>query len=655
MTTAAPSFIDDGTSFPHRHSLFHTHPAPPASSTSSSPSTSSSYVDPGSPLPPPSPHSKCRAQSEDTPWNDDIARAVSGDIGRSLARLRRVASVRPLIREDRDEGGERNDVDEERAKKERRDRRKGVVSVSVPGPWGVFVIKSEDGRVIVVDSEGDFEGGGSDNAEGIESWRGRDEWRRRNARRREDEATDEQMGMHLSRHDERTSRPAWTPTCSQSSESHSPPRTSRRRSKKKTRSLDTRSEHGFGKSVQITPPTSPTEHMMTGGASGWPSRKPSLRLSTKSHIIPHAITWGNTRSSLPLPQSYSSKKSETRHSCHSISGSWSSSTVSGIRSASSSSSDSDPTPFGSPSRRSPSGTPRRSRHTSYGTQQALSYSPPPAFSDVKPNYHAPSIAEVIYDETPPGEISHSYGSHSATQLSQQSQRITTPPPFLTTVSGKSEHNLSQSEGVTTPPPFLSTISEKSTWDEKSAWDDRPHALVVKSPTHDSSPGWSSSSTSTSDTPASLRGDHHKPPGPRSRGHSSVLDWDNAKSTTHAASGLEDQVEEAGKWDGFERRKTLSELSVADGDIRSDYELSWPPSVDEAMRAATMNTGVLIAMQVVTPVEALTATAHTMPPIKSPPPPWSTASPPSADAWSASNTDSWADHTSNEGKDEGQWA
>lgn len=158
-----PSFIDDGTAFPNRRppsniTKWLATTSSPSSDTASTSTYTGSYVDDGADMLLPSPHrpgfgaidarfykqrkrrdgERCRA------WNEDIQRAVAGDIGRSLEGLRGVGEVN-VRREDggREEG--------------RRGRRKDTVTVPLPRRWGTIVIKDGGGRVIVVDEEGEFD------------------------------------------------------------------------------------------------------------------------------------------------------------------------------------------------------------------------------------------------------------------------------------------------------------------------------------------------------------------------------------------------------------------------------------------------------------------------------------------------------------------
>ncbi|OAL00074.1 hypothetical protein IQ06DRAFT_377911 [Phaeosphaeriaceae sp. SRC1lsM3a] len=157
-----PSFIDDGTAFPNRRppsniAKWLATTSSPSSDTASTSTYTGSYVDDGADMLLPSQHrpgfgaidarfykqrkrrdgETCRA------WNEDIQRAVAGDIGRSLEGLRGVGGV-----DIRPANG---------AEGERRGGRKDTVTVPLPRRWGTIVIKDESGRVIVVDEEGEFD------------------------------------------------------------------------------------------------------------------------------------------------------------------------------------------------------------------------------------------------------------------------------------------------------------------------------------------------------------------------------------------------------------------------------------------------------------------------------------------------------------------
>jgi hypothetical protein len=158
-----PSFVDDGSSFEKRipRGL---HPAQVSKWLHSSGSDTTSvytgsYIDDGADMIVPSRHApgfgpinpkfykqrKRRENEEKGAWNEDIQKAVVGDIGRSLEKMRGIGGV-----EVKKAGGGERRVKEEK---------KITVTVPLPQRWGTFVIKADDGRVIVVDEDGEFDSG----------------------------------------------------------------------------------------------------------------------------------------------------------------------------------------------------------------------------------------------------------------------------------------------------------------------------------------------------------------------------------------------------------------------------------------------------------------------------------------------------------------
>jgi hypothetical protein len=152
------SFIDDGVSLPHRL------PRAARSSASITASDSStctgSLIDDGADLLPSTrgfgrlnprfyQQRVRRPDSHGGVWDAHIGRAVGGDIGRSLARLRGVADVDVDV----------CDKDKKRVKNVE------TVRVLVPRRWGEFVIKGDDGRVVIVGKEGEFDSGAMDERE----------------------------------------------------------------------------------------------------------------------------------------------------------------------------------------------------------------------------------------------------------------------------------------------------------------------------------------------------------------------------------------------------------------------------------------------------------------------------------------------------------
>ena len=167
MSSTSPSYIDDGRSFTRRipssltnvtHRLRTTHLSPDTSST-----YTGSYIDDGLDLLPTYTadnaagfgpidarfyRHKRHRNKHNGAWNDDVARAVSGDIHASLAKLERIAGVEV-----------KHASFNSKERKRRDEKKRGVVSIPAPLKWGTFVIKYGDGRVVVVDELGEYDSG----------------------------------------------------------------------------------------------------------------------------------------------------------------------------------------------------------------------------------------------------------------------------------------------------------------------------------------------------------------------------------------------------------------------------------------------------------------------------------------------------------------
>jgi hypothetical protein len=255
-----PSFVDDGNSFQKRipHRPHPSHIASWIDSTGSDTSTyTGSFVDDGADLLRPQHHApgfgpidprfykqRKRKDAKEGVWNDDIQRAVVGDMQRSLAKMREIANV-----EMKRPGGE-----EKRGNKD-------TVTVPVPPRWGTFVIKGDGGRVVVVGEDGEFDSG----------VRGVDE---------------REQGRWVKGQSIITSL-ALPSAKTGTSKEHS--RDIGKRSSRRTKTNDAQT---LSPSKALTPVpeseyedgdqpsagedlASPTAFFMTGGASGWPSRAPT--------------------------------------------------------------------------------------------------------------------------------------------------------------------------------------------------------------------------------------------------------------------------------------------------------------------------------------------------------------------------------------------
>ncbi|KAI8933161.1 hypothetical protein NX059_009802 [Plenodomus lindquistii] len=290
-----PSFIDDGISFTKRtpHGLApsqitswleNTSSDSTSTSTSTSASASAytgSYIDDGADMLPGTREEpgfgpidtrfykqRKRTQQHDGLWNDAVQVAVSGDIARNLARVRGLVGVGR-----RDRGGG-----------ERREREKEMVVVPVPRQWGSFVITGEDGRVIVVDGEGEFDSG--------VRGQGREEKRREGPRWVRAPERRGEMGVRddgVPRRERKEKRHRRSHRCKKG---HcacvpAPP----------LKPLTTIAESEHEEMDQVSDgedPVSPTGFFMTGGASGWPSREATSVASparSEAHVRSSPGAW----------------------------------------------------------------------------------------------------------------------------------------------------------------------------------------------------------------------------------------------------------------------------------------------------------------------------------------------------------------------------
>ncbi|CAI9628705.1 unnamed protein product [Alternaria burnsii] len=217
----------------------------------------------------------------ETVWNDDVQKAISGDIQRNLEKIKGLGGLE-VKRTDHDGCQDKKPGDQEKANKD-------TVTVPVPPQWGTFVIKADDGRVIVVDKDGEFDSGPQ-------------------------KALSEQP-----KHWVKAASTVESASLAKGAVPHSTTmqRTSSRQTKE--RSKEKKQKSGSGKSVKnnrsrrshlsspktLTPISeseyeegylhsggedmgSPTGFMMTGGASGWPSsRATSVSVSDAyEYIVP---------------------------------------------------------------------------------------------------------------------------------------------------------------------------------------------------------------------------------------------------------------------------------------------------------------------------------------------------------------------------------
>ncbi|CAO2647240.1 Nn.00g081620.m01.CDS01 [Neocucurbitaria sp. VM-36] len=270
-----PSFVDDGASFAKRipHRLHPKHISYWLDSTDSSASAyTGSFIDDGADMLLPSHDTpgfgsidarfykqRKKKEAKDVLWNDDVKRAISGDMARNLAKIRGLGGVE-LKRKDQGSSNE--------------EEKKDTVTVPIPLKWGTFVIKAEDGRVIVMDRDGEFDSGP------------------REVRKKSHEATrwikaaasveppspTRMSTTVLSLPEQRTSH------VSKDHKKHSHSHKQKKEGHKYHHSssplkllapiLESEYEEGYQPSAGEDL-VSPTQFFMTGGASGWPSRTPT--------------------------------------------------------------------------------------------------------------------------------------------------------------------------------------------------------------------------------------------------------------------------------------------------------------------------------------------------------------------------------------------
>ena len=472
-----PSYIDDGASFSRRlpASAPHANVAKWLDATGPGSETSAytgSYIDDGADLLPPTVPGfgrvnplfykpRRRREGNEGVWSADVARAVQGDMARSLAKLRGTAGIQVKRAEPGSAEGR---------------KRRGVVCVPAPPKWGAFVIRGDDGRVVVVDERGEFDSGPvaavARDMEGKETG----PWVRAAS------SVDTPVStLEAARYRDAPGSGKSSQTKSKA-KTHASPRDKKAR---KSKPLSPIPESGYESDdpVKISPLASPTNFFMTGGLSGWPSRAASPDPGVP--VVPHAITWATTPASRTLNTGSKLKSTPPAGPAESASSS-SSTRLEG----------------------------RRSKHSSRLYQPGQKCDK--ASTKTHSTYKAPDVVEVVYDETPLGETSHSQTG------------------------------------------WGDVDSDKKR--ETGAWDKTGDTGTVKSFGHDSTVSdleWGGSAKgsgwggSKSDSRASKTGSFHG--------------WDVDEK--HSNTGDKEE------WDGFERPKTTSEVSVAG----SSSERSWPAS------------------------------------------------------------------------------
>lgn len=537
-TTTAPSYLDDGISFRRRlpRPTHQPHPAP-----SSTSAYTGSYIDDGLDLLPPISghgfgnvdrrfyrHRRRRHKKEDGAedggvWSKDIARAVTGDVQRSLGKLRELGSIgvrRPT-------NLKRDKLEAERIRRRKEQERRGVVAVPKPLRWGVFVIKEDNGRVVVVDEKGEWDsgpiGGAEDKGIGEREMKRGTEETQRWVRAASTISADMPPFPASSVHEKAVT--ATFRTYKHEDEQHNRPHHARsHHHKPSTPVLNSEYDSDPNDPVTLSCAASPTDFFMTGGLSGWPSRTASPVKAEP--VVPHAITWETTAPGGSVSgYSYAKPMAESKAQTD-LAKEW----MSTSSSSSSTSKRTSSTPY---HLRSPpvEANPTRGLKSTRRRRSSVSIFELKNASAVKsPAYQSPDFVEVTYDETPPGEASYSWpqtgwdGGDAASVRSLEAER---------------EH------------------SEASVWDTVSiSTTQRKH--------HERDPedlGWNDSARGSPGA-ASIRDEETA----SSRADSmtrSVHSW-----TASVRSQNSRTYSRAEDWDGYERPKSRSEVVVCGGSAHS---------------------------------------------------------------------------------------
>ncbi|KAF2246040.1 hypothetical protein BU26DRAFT_60671 [Trematosphaeria pertusa] len=322
-----PSFVDDGEAIePRMPRASHWNiskwlegtPAIPTPSLTSGSTYTGSFVDDGADMLIPSKTApgfglvdpkfyvagKKRETKEEEKWSEDMQRAIGGDMLRSLAKMRQLTHLNvtdpALAAAEKTEKVKAQE--EKKAGKEDDD----TVAVRVLQTWGTFVITGKDGRVVVVDEEGEYDSGPpgqklpecgrkSGRHEKTQASQPKGEEKREDVAplppkpaskasadslKEEKSRSKEKISTHSSRHSKRKS--------SKQVPSSRPPK-----SLTPIPEADTPEQEGAD--------LSPTKFFMTGGASGWSSPLPSPVKQPSSAASPVRSLPGAWPSPLPSP------------------------------------------------------------------------------------------------------------------------------------------------------------------------------------------------------------------------------------------------------------------------------------------------------------------------------------------------------------------
>lgn len=112
---------------------------------------------------------KAKQRKKSNKWNADMQRAISGDIQNNLARMKGIANIQ--VKKKPVQQTDEKACAEEKVESQKDEEKKEAVKVRVPPKWGTFVIKAGNGRIIVVDEDGEYDSGPQPtNVQRMERW-----------------------------------------------------------------------------------------------------------------------------------------------------------------------------------------------------------------------------------------------------------------------------------------------------------------------------------------------------------------------------------------------------------------------------------------------------------------------------------------------------
>jgi hypothetical protein len=290
MSSITPaSFVDDGSSFskrmPRKPHTAHISAWLNSTGSETTSAYTGSYIDDGADMLLPSKQAsgfgpinpkfyKQRKRRDDEscgPWNEDIQKAVVGDITQSLEKMRGIGGIE--VKKAYENSGERQD----------KERKKDTITIPLPPRWGTFIIKADDGRVIVVEEHGEFDSG--------------------------PKAEKEESGNKWVKAPTTISLPLSTPYSSEQECDKRPHKGKKKHKnvpepiKMLTTILESEYEEDGDQASVGEDLMSPTDFVMTGGAGGWPSRhtSPVRSLIELGHSSRHSARKSLTKEKLESP------------------------------------------------------------------------------------------------------------------------------------------------------------------------------------------------------------------------------------------------------------------------------------------------------------------------------------------------------------------